>query len=233
LEDALGGISPDHYCILGCEEVEPAVRNKSIAFLICNPAIYVDLEVRYGVTRTMTLRNLVGKQIVSEFGGVVFCRNDRIGLQKLQDVRGQRLAATGKTSFGGWYMALREFKSAGIDPERDSARLFFLDSHPAVVRAVLSGEADMGTVRTDTLDHMVEMQDALVESTEKLAHQATHDPLTGLPNRRAILDRLSKELALARRHDDVLAVGMFDIDHFKQINALSGLLGSKHFVHSL
>ena len=38
------------------EEVEPAVKNKSIDFLICNPAIYVDLEVRYGVTRIMTLR---------------------------------------------------------------------------------------------------------------------------------------------------------------------------------
>jgi PAS domain S-box-containing protein len=136
------------------EEIEPVVRNKSIDFLICNPAIYVDLEVRYGVTRTMTLRNLVGTQIVSEFGGVVFCRADRSDIQGLRDARGQRLAATGQTSFGGWYMALREFRSAGINPERDCARLFFLDSHPAVVRAVLSGEADIGTVRTDTIERM-------------------------------------------------------------------------------
>jgi PAS domain S-box-containing protein len=136
------------------EEIEQAIKNESIDFLICNSAIYVDLEVRYGITRTMTLRNLVGTQIVSEFGGVIFCRTDRSDLQRLQDARGQRLAATGQTSFGGWYMALREFKSAGIDPEQECARLFFLDSHPAVVRAVLSGQADMGTVRTDTLERM-------------------------------------------------------------------------------
>jgi PAS domain S-box-containing protein len=139
---------------LNLEEIEPAVRNKSIDFLICNPAIYIDMEVRYGVTRTMTLRNLVGSQTLSEFGGVIFSRADRSDIQNLRDARGQRLAATGQTSFGGWYMALREFRSAGIDPERDCSRLIFLDNHPAVVRAVLSGDADIGTVRTDTIERM-------------------------------------------------------------------------------
>ncbi|MFH0994896.1 MAG: response regulator [Pseudomonadota bacterium] len=139
---------------LNFEEIEPAVRNKSIDFLICNPAIYVDLEVRYGVTRTMTLRNRVGTELVSEFGGVIFCRADRNDLKSLRDVRGQRFAAVDQTSFGGWHVALREFRAAGIDPERDSARLFFRDTHPAVVRAVLSGDADIGTVRTDTIERM-------------------------------------------------------------------------------
>lgn len=69
---------------------------------------------------------------------------------------------------------------------------------------------------------MVEMQDALIESREILTHQATHDPLTGLPNRRAILDRLREELARAGRLGDVLAVGMCDIDHFKQFNDTYG-----------
>jgi two-component system, cell cycle response regulator len=69
---------------------------------------------------------------------------------------------------------------------------------------------------------LVEMQDALIESREILAHQATHDPLTGLPNRRAILDRLREELARTRRHENLLAIGMFDIDHFKQVNDTYG-----------
>ena len=153
LNEALHGRQFD-LAPLQYDEVESAVRNRSIDFLICNPAIYVDLEVRYGVTRTMTLRNLAGTQIVSEFGGVVFCRADRSDLQSLQDARGQRLAATDQTSFGGWYMALREFRAVGINPERDCARLLFLDTHPSVVRAVLSGEADIGTVRTDTIERM-------------------------------------------------------------------------------
>jgi len=69
---------------------------------------------------------------------------------------------------------------------------------------------------------MIEMQDALIESREILSHQATHDPLTGLPNRRAILDRLHEELARSRRHENVLAIGMFDIDHFKRVNDTYG-----------
>ncbi len=136
------------------EDIEPAVRSKSVDFLICNPAIYVDLEVRYGITQTMTLRNLVGKQFMSEFGGVVFCRAERSDLKRLRDARGQRLAAVRATSFGGWNMALREFRAEGVDPERDTAALSFLGTHPAVVRAVLAGDADIGTVRTDTLERM-------------------------------------------------------------------------------
>jgi two-component system, cell cycle response regulator len=69
---------------------------------------------------------------------------------------------------------------------------------------------------------MVEMQDALSESREILAHQASHDPLTGLLNRRAVLERLHEELARAKRYGDVLAVGMIDIDHFKHVNDTHG-----------
>ncbi|MEW6720997.1 MAG: diguanylate cyclase [Thermodesulfobacteriota bacterium] len=76
--------------------------------------------------------------------------------------------------------------------------------------------------RVEVGRRMVEMQAALVESREALAHQATHDPLTGMLNRRAILDRLNEEFARARRQGDSLAVGVCDIDHFKRINDTYG-----------
>jgi len=69
---------------------------------------------------------------------------------------------------------------------------------------------------------MVEMQTALIESREALAYQAAHDPLTGMFNRRAILDHLHQQLALASRHGLALAVAICDIDHFKQINDTHG-----------
>ncbi len=76
--------------------------------------------------------------------------------------------------------------------------------------------------RVEVGRRMVEMRDALIKSREILAHQATHDPLTGLLNRRAILDRLREELVRAGRYGDLLAVGMCDIDHFKQVNDAHG-----------
>ncbi len=76
--------------------------------------------------------------------------------------------------------------------------------------------------RVEVGRRMIEMQDELVRSREAIEHQANHDPLTELPNRRAILDRLQKELARAARHSDVLTVGMCDIDHFKAVNDTYG-----------
>ena len=52
----------------------------------------------------------------------------------------------------------------------------------------------------------------------KLKHEATHDPLTGALNRRAILEILSKELIRTKRRNTKLSIGLCDIDHFKHIN---------------
>jgi diguanylate cyclase (GGDEF)-like protein/PAS domain S-box-containing protein len=65
-------------------------------------------------------------------------------------------------------------------------------------------------------------EDALIEAHNAFQHQATHDPLTGVLNRRAILDVLSRELARARRQHIGLAIGICDIDHFKKINDTYG-----------
>ena len=71
---------------------------------------------------------------------------------------------------------------------------------------------------------MAELQSNLLEARNALAHQATYDSLTGVLNRRAILDHLHKELARARRENGTLSVGMCDIDHFKAVNDTWGHL---------
>ena len=51
---------------------------------------------------------------------------------------------------------------------------------------------------------------------------ATHDSLTGLPNRTLLSDRLTMGLALSRRSGNRLAVLMLDLDRFKAINDTLG-----------
>ena len=54
---------------------------------------------------------------------------------------------------------------------------------------------------------------------ERLAHDALHDSLTGLPNRVLFIDRLRQRLEYAKRHpDDLFAVLFMDLDRFKIIN---------------
>jgi diguanylate cyclase (GGDEF)-like protein/PAS domain S-box-containing protein len=57
---------------------------------------------------------------------------------------------------------------------------------------------------------------------QKLADLATHDSLTGLPNRNLLDDRLTMGLALSRRSGNKLAVLMLDLDRFKIINDTMG-----------
>ncbi len=64
----------------------------------------------------------------------------------------------------------------------------------------------------------------LMAAREALEHQASHDALTGLWNRPAILEVLDREMSRARREHSNLLVVLADLDHFKQINDTHGHL---------
>ena len=60
-------------------------------------------------------------------------------------------------------------------------------------------------------------EDALRKALEELAHQASYDTLTGLPNRNLLMDRLQQTLSTHRELRSV-AVAFIDLDNFKNIN---------------
>src|SRR5690606_23892049 len=69
---------------------------------------------------------------------------------------------------------------------------------------------------------ILDLQRELIVARDALRLQATRDPLTGLLNRRAIVDALESELVRSRRESTVLGVALADLDHFKQINDTHG-----------
>jgi diguanylate cyclase (GGDEF)-like protein len=65
-----------------------------------------------------------------------------------------------------------------------------------------------------------------------LRRQADEDALTGLPNRRATVERFARETARASRHHRGFALALFDVDHFKRINDTYGhLVGDAALKH--
>ncbi|NWG14068.1 MAG: diguanylate cyclase [Acidobacteria bacterium] len=69
---------------------------------------------------------------------------------------------------------------------------------------------------------IVDLQARLLRAQEELQHMATHDNLSGLYNRFAILEVLSRELNRANREELSTSVIVADIDHFKKINDTLG-----------
>lgn len=67
-------------------------------------------------------------------------------------------------------------------------------------------------------ERMIDLQDKLYRAIEQQKKLALADPLTGIANRRAILDHLEMEMSRARRKKNHLWVSVLDIDHFKRIN---------------
>lgn len=65
-----------------------------------------------------------------------------------------------------------------------------------------------------TIEHNIKIE----KITAELQHQATHDSLTGLPNRILLIDRIQQAMAQAKRYGMYAGVLFFDIDNFKQIN---------------
>jgi two-component system, cell cycle response regulator len=72
--------------------------------------------------------------------------------------------------------------------------------------------------RLRTGERILALQAQLLDAQEALREQATHDSLTGLYNRRAIIERLDYELARARGQPGILSLLLLDADHFKRVN---------------
>lgn len=78
-----------------------------------------------------------------------------------------------------------------------------------------------------------ERSEELRQANAQLAALATHDPLTGLANRRALDAHLHHEIAACRREGQALSVALVDVDYFKRYNDRLGHLAGDECLKSV
>ena len=96
-------------------ELEEAVAQRKVDFVLAQPAFYVYLSTRYGLSSPLaTLCNMENGVPVRTFGGVIAVQATRNDIQELGDLAGKRVATASAQSFGGYLMAAYELKGIRI-----------------------------------------------------------------------------------------------------------------------
>lgn len=83
---------------------------------------------------------------------------------------------------------------------------------------------NLSAAKSELEAKVAERTASLQDANERLAELATRDPLTGIHNRRAFMERLDQEWSAALRHGQPFCVLMLDLDHFKEVNDTYGHL---------
>lgn len=136
----------------------------------------------------------------------------------LADVAGS-LASSGRYTFG-WYFGRVESMIAG-----SVLLLAFIGEINRLYRRQGTAVRDLSAANAKLVLAVQEKESLLVDlrrSEAEVRQLAYYDPLTDLPNRRLLIDRLKTALSQAIRHRHAMAVMFLDLDHFKEINDTLG-----------
>ena len=174
------------------------------------------------------------KNLLQDFGQIVFARDGLEALVQAQRHRPDIVVLDVMMPGLDGYETCRRLKAepqtrdipvifiTGADGESDEARGLAVGAidyitkpfAPAIVRARVQNH--LALVRATT--ELRQANDALRKMEQELRRLATTDALTGIANRRCLMELGAQELQRAQRTGEPVCVLMLDIDHFKQIN---------------
>jgi two-component system cell cycle response regulator len=177
-------------------------------------------------------RRLMERMLQRSGYEVITVENGRQAAQELSTPGGPRLALI------DWMMPELDGPSVCCEVRNkvDGAYVYILlltsrQSSEDIVRGLEAGADDYLTkpchpaelkARLHTGRRILQLEDNLVEAREEMRFKATHDALTSLWDRGAILALLRSELSRSTREHSSVSVLLCDIDHFKQINDVHG-----------
>lgn len=137
--------------VLGQKELESALFQNELDLLLTDPSHYLVLRSQSSLTGAIaTLITTNGHQNTSSMGGVIFTLHDRT-IDELAAIRGLRVSTANPNALGSFYAQAYELLKHGINAQND-LDVLPMQTDEAVIQAVLTGRADLGFVRTGTLE---------------------------------------------------------------------------------
>ncbi len=127
------------------------------------------------------------------------------------------------TSFNGfiYYLSIAIYSCAF------TGAFFAGTTKNALIQADRAVELDLAHHALSEAYHNLENAHAMIQQ------QALTDVLTGLPNHRAVMEDLTRELEQARHADCALSLLFFDVDHFKHVNDTYGHVAGDIVLHQI
>ncbi|MEA1988500.1 MAG: EAL domain-containing protein, partial [Pseudomonadota bacterium] len=132
-------------------ELLSALQNKQVQLLLVNPNLYEILRTKVSLNGITATQQLIHEgYALDQLGGVIFTKQSSSQIHRLSDLINQRIAIPSKNNTGAYRVPLYEIYKADIDYKK----LTFtqVGDNDSVIEAVLSGEADVGFVRTGILE---------------------------------------------------------------------------------
>ena len=136
-------------------ELESAIRDKRVDFVLTQPGHYIMLTQREGLLSPLaTLIETQGGKPVSGLGGVVLTRHDEKNILNLADLAGKRIATSSTGSLGSYQAQAYELMLRGIDLATEATIIETGQPQDKAIQQLLEGQVDAAFVRTGLIEAM-------------------------------------------------------------------------------
>jgi guanylate cyclase len=150
-------------------------------FVYANPSVFSCIESEVGANSLVSqiaLRTVGGEDFsLTHFGGVIFTRADNDQVNKIEDIKGKRVATVSITGLGSGQMQFRELQRAGLHHLQDPEQIIFTGNQGKVVQSVIDGQVDVGFVRTDQLERTIDPSTGMLLDLSKIKIIGNHEGL--------------------------------------------------------
>lgn len=149
--------------ILNQDDMNRALAANQVDVFFTNPSHYLLIRSERSLTGVLAtaIRRREGEQTGS-IGGVILAAANRDDLNELADIQNLSIATPGIFYMGGYQSQALELQTVGIDVQR-SNRVLQVNNHDRVLRAVMSGDADIGFLRTGVFEEVLDDAPALAD----------------------------------------------------------------------